>query len=69
MMEETVLRNIVRDSRMVTPDIIITAFYQDLDCQCFSSPRLSFSPESGGSVKPSTAMEAISRQGTIRLEK
>ena len=33
------------------------------------SPKLSFSPESGGSVKPRTAMDAIRRQGTIRLKK
>ena len=33
------------------------------------SPKESFSPESGGSVKPRTAMEAMSTQGTIRLKK
>ena len=33
------------------------------------TPRLSFSPLSGGRVNPSTAMLAISRQGTIRLKK
>ena len=32
-------------------------------------PRDSFSPESGGSVKPRTAMDAMSTQGTIRLKK
>lgn len=32
-------------------------------------PSDSFSPESGGNVKPSTAIEAISTQGTIRLKK
>ena len=31
--------------------------------------RPSFSPESGGSVKPRTAMAAMRRQGTIRLKK
>lgn len=46
----TMLRNTVRDSKMVTPSD-------------------SFSPESGGSVKPKTAMEAIRTQGTIRLKK
>jgi hypothetical protein len=33
------------------------------------SPRPSFSPESGGRVKPRMAMEEMRRQGTIRLEK
>ena len=33
------------------------------------TPSDSFSPESGGSVKPSTAMEAMRMQGTIRLKK
>ena len=33
------------------------------------TPSDSFSPESGGRVKPSTAMEAIRRHGTIRLKK
>ena len=33
------------------------------------TPSDNFSPESGGSVKPSTAMEAISRHGTMRLKK
>ena len=30
-------------------------------------PKDNFSPESGGSVKPRTAMEEMSRQGTMRL--
>ena len=33
------------------------------------SPNVSFSPESGGRVNPSRAMEEISTQGTIRLKK
>jgi len=33
------------------------------------TPKLSFSPESGGRVNPSTAMDAMRRQGTIRLKK
>ena len=32
-------------------------------------PRVSFSPESGGRVKPSSAMEEIRTHGTIRLKK
>ena len=32
-------------------------------------PKDNFSPESGGRVKPRTAMEAMRRQGTIRLQK
>lgn len=32
-------------------------------------PRVSFSPESGGKVKPNRAMLDISTQGTIRLKK
>ena len=35
----------------------------------FLIPKLNFSPESGGKVKPRTAIDAISRQGTIKLEK
>jgi hypothetical protein len=33
------------------------------------SPSDSFSPESGGKVKPKTAIDAIRTQGTIRLKK
>ena len=33
------------------------------------SPSDSFSPESGGRVKPKTAIDAIRTQGTIRLKK
>lgn len=33
------------------------------------TPSDSFSPESGGRVKPSTAMEAIRTHGTIKLKK
>lgn len=37
---------------------------------CFENlPSDNFSPESGGSVKPSSAIEAISTQGTIKLKK
>ena len=32
-------------------------------------PKDNFSPESGGRVKPSTAMEAISMQGPSKLKK
>ena len=32
-------------------------------------PSESFSPESGGRVKPRTAIEAMSMQGTIKLKK
>lgn len=32
-------------------------------------PKDNFSPESGGSVNPSTAIEAIKTQGTIKLKK
>ena len=32
-------------------------------------PSDSFSPESGGSVNPRTAIEAIRTQGTMRLKK
>lgn len=33
------------------------------------SPSDSFSPESGGSVKPSSAIDAMSTHGTIKLKK
>ena len=32
-------------------------------------PSVSFSPQSGGRVKPSRAIEDISTQGTIKLKK
>lgn len=32
-------------------------------------PRESFSPESGGSMKPSSAIDAIKTHGTMRLKK
>lgn len=32
-------------------------------------PRVNFSPESGGRVKPSNAIDEISTQGTMRLKK
>ena len=35
----------------------------------WDSPRESFSPESGGRVNPRTAMDAMRRQGTMRLKK
>jgi len=34
-----------------------------------TSPKVSFSPESGGKVKPSRAMDEMRTQGTIRLKK
>ena len=37
-------------------------FYKNL-------PRLNFSPESGGRVKPRTAIDAMRTQGTMRLKK
>ena len=75
IMEETVLRNIVSDSRIVTPNkskVIFRGFNdvaEKSEKNISFLPKLSFSPESGGKVKPNTAMEAISRQGTMRLEK
>lgn len=33
------------------------------------TPRDNFSPESGGNVNPSTAIDAISTHGTIKLKK
>lgn len=32
-------------------------------------PSVSFSPESGGNVKPSSAIDDIKTQGTIKLKK
>ena len=56
------------------PDVVIfpgepRPFPDNLSTRHRHSPSDNFSPESGGSVKPSTAMEAIRRQGTIRLVK
>ena len=39
------------------------------DTEQGSVPNVSFSPESGGNVKPSSAMEEMSTQGTMRLKK
>jgi len=44
------------EEKMVMANIMVT-------------PNESFSPESGGRVKPRTAMLEMSRQGMIRLEK
>ena len=41
----------------------------DINYNTFSLPKVSFSPESGGSVKPRRAIEDIRTQGTIRLKK
>ena len=64
---QTMLRKTVNESRIVTPAVEEVSPY----CLLMESvsPRESFSPESGGRVKPRTAMEAISTQGTIRLKK
>jgi hypothetical protein len=35
----------------------------------YTIPRVSFSPESGGRVKPRRAMEEMSTEGTMRLKK
>lgn len=32
-------------------------------------PKVNFSPESGGNVKPSNAIDEIKTQGTIKLKK
>ena len=37
--------------------------------KCVDLPKVSFSPESGGSVKPRSAIEEMRTQGTIRLKK
>ena len=37
--------------------------------KCVNLPKVSFSPESGGSVKPRSAIEEMRTQGTIRLKK
>ena len=48
---------------------VITLFEVGRLTRRIVTPRLSFSPLSGGRVNPSTAMLAISRQGRIRLKK
>ena len=37
--------------------------------KCVDLPKVSFSPESGGSVNPRSAIEEMRTQGTIRLKK
>ena len=39
------------------------------DLNRFYLPNDNFSPESGGSVKPNKAIDAISTQGIIKLKK
>lgn len=46
-----------------------TMFRKTVSDSRMVTPSDSFSPESGGNVKPRTAIEAISTQGTIRLKK
>jgi len=43
--------------------------YMYLDIRKYILPKVSFSPESGGSVKPNSAIEDMRTQGTIRLKK
>ena len=75
MVSATILRKTVRDNRIVTPvgwvihKSLITAKRPTLEPLLYYSPRESFSPESGGKMKPNKAMEAIKTQGTIRLKK
>ena len=53
------------------PGFIFTHYFKYFDPDTFSYylPKDNFSPESGGSVKSRTAMEDISKQGTIKLKK
>ena len=66
-MSPTIEEKMVMANIMVTPATRPGKVHQDRLAQC--SPNESFSPESGGRVKPRTAMLEISRQGMIRLEK
>ena len=61
-----VLNNTIASSKF-TPKYII--FVPNIKFNFKIIPRDNFSPESGGSVKPRTAMEAMRRQGTMRLKK
>lgn len=71
----TMFRNTVSDNRIVTPantkrNVVYESIKEiTLDQKEQILPSESFSPESGGKVKPSKAMEAISTHGTIRLKK
>lgn len=78
----TMLRKTVSDSRIVTPG---KTKKPESNCYLSSHPihhsssslrpgqaglpSESFSPESGGRIKPSNAIEAIRTQGTIKLKK
>lgn len=49
--------------------MLLSTFMEILTIIKILLPKDNFSPESGGSVNPSTAMEAIKTQGTIKLKK
>ena len=51
------------------PISISSESHFDINYNTFSLPRVSFSPESGGRVKPRRAIEDMRTQGTIRLKK
>lgn len=46
-----------------------TMFKKTVSDSKIVTPSDNFSPESGGNVKPNTAIDAISTQGTIKLKK
>ena len=65
------IRNQERTANCV-PDMISTVLLGAKDevlSICVDLPKVSFSPESGGSVNPRSAIEEMRTQGTIRLKK
>ena len=60
-------------AKMVIASMMVTSGKQNIYIfrvqKSLGLPRPSFSPESGGKVKPRMAIEEIRRQGTIRLKK
>ena len=65
ILDWTIFMKRVRDMRTVICSVTCTAGSTALP----SLQRLTFSPESGGKLKPRTAMLAIRTQGPIKLEK
>ena len=64
-----VLNNTIANNRLTPQQKKQKISLQVMSAVSLYVQRPSFSPESGGSVKPRTAMAAMRRQGTIRLKK
>ena len=64
------IKTIIINGTLFTFQCIMISYYSMFYLVINSNlPSVSFSPESGGKVKPSSAIEDMRTQGTIRLKK